>query len=137
MAREHHRPRHQQRPAGGLASGSRPPGRGTAARSRIGRLLAFATACLLLLPLPARAQGTVTILHFNDVYEITPVEAGKAGGLARLARFGAELKARQPGLIITLGPTRYRMDVEHQWEWCSFASLDSLDLHQRVRDEAS
>ena len=71
--------------------------------SRIGRLLAFATACLLLLPLPARAQGTVTILHFNDVYEITPVEAGKAGGLARLARFGAELKARQPGLIITLG----------------------------------
>ena len=94
-----------------------------------GRLLAVLTAALWLLPLPAAAQPpatplragsstplragpstplsaggpSVTFLHFNDVYEITPVEAGKAGGLARLARFGAELKARTPGLIITLG----------------------------------
>jgi 5'-nucleotidase / UDP-sugar diphosphatase len=65
-------------------------------------LLAFVAACLLVLPLPARAQ-TVTILHFNDVYEITPVEAGKAGGLARLARFRADLKAQHPDLITTLG----------------------------------
>ena len=27
----------------------------------------------------------VTILHINDVYEITPVEGGRAGGLARVA----------------------------------------------------
>ncbi len=60
---------------------------------------------LLLLPLAARAQPgpVITIVHFNDVYELTPVEGGAAGGLARLARFGAELKARQPGVIITLG----------------------------------
>jgi 5'-nucleotidase len=58
---------------------------------------------MLLAHLPARAQGTVTILHFNDVYEITPVEAGKAGGLARLARFRADLKAQHPGLITMLG----------------------------------
>ena len=51
----------------------------------------------------ARTGATVTILHFNDVYEITPVEAGKAGGLARLARFRAELKTQHPDLITTLG----------------------------------
>src|SRR5260221_12605865 len=71
-------------------------------RSRIGRLLAVVAACSVLVPLAARAQ-TVTILHFNDVYEITPVEAGKAGGLARLARCRADLKAQQPDLIATLG----------------------------------
>ena len=53
---------------------------------------------------PLYAQGaTITILHFNDVYEITPVEAGKAGGLARVANFRARLKARAPNLITTLG----------------------------------
>jgi 5'-nucleotidase/UDP-sugar diphosphatase len=70
-----------------------------------GRLLVLVAVCVLLLPLKARGQSgaTVTILHFNDVYEITPVEAGKAGGLARLARFRAELKAKHPDLITTLG----------------------------------
>jgi 5'-nucleotidase/UDP-sugar diphosphatase len=70
-----------------------------------GRLLVLVAVCVLLLPLKARGQSgaTVTILHFNDVYEITPVEAGKAGGLARLARFRAELKSKHPDLITTLG----------------------------------
>ena len=40
-------------------------------------------------PAAAQPQGqgaaTFTILHFNDVYEITAVEGGKAGGLARVA----------------------------------------------------
>ena len=64
---------------------------------------------LLLVAGPARAQQhphappTFTILHFNDVYEITPVEGGKAGGLARVARFRAELKAKDPSLLTTLG----------------------------------
>src|SRR5262249_26444550 len=51
----------------------------------------------------AHAPATFTILHFNDVYEITPIEAGHAGGLARVARFRAELKARDPTLLTTLG----------------------------------
>ena len=72
--------------------------------ARRGRLLVFVAACLLFVPVPARAQpATVTILHFNDVYEITPVEAGQAGGPARLARFRAEMKSRYPDLITTLG----------------------------------
>lgn len=69
-------------------------------------MLSFIIATLLWLPLPAGAQSgpsTVTILHFNDVYEITPVDGGKAGGLARLARFRAEMKTRHPELITTLG----------------------------------
>ena len=34
----------------------------------------------------------VTLLHINDVYEITPVEAGKSGGLARVATVLARLR---------------------------------------------
>src|SRR4029077_15296121 len=72
----------------------------------------IAAALLLLLlqavsPGPAQTRGqapaTFTILHFNDVYEITPVEAGKSGGLARVANLLARLKARLPNLITTLG----------------------------------
>jgi 5'-nucleotidase/UDP-sugar diphosphatase len=69
----------------------------------MGRLVSFAAACLLFAAVPVRAQATVTILHFNDVYEITPVEAGKAGGLARFARFRAGLKAQHPELLTTFG----------------------------------
>src|SRR5215471_9034271 len=32
---------------------------------------------------PPGGPAIVTILHFNDVYEITPVQAGHVGGLAR------------------------------------------------------
>jgi 5'-nucleotidase/UDP-sugar diphosphatase len=69
------------------------------------RLLALLIV-VLSFALPAQAQpggATITILHFNDVYEITPVEAGKAGGLARVASLRARMKARYPGLITTLG----------------------------------
>jgi 5'-nucleotidase len=74
------------------------------------KVLAFVAAVLLLVPRPAPAQSgpaagdrTVTILHFNDVYEITPVDGGKHGGLARVAAFRARLKGRHPGLVTTLG----------------------------------
>src|SRR5258708_10478848 len=104
--------RHHHRRRSGMAGERRRQSRGLRSApsaivqlmtSRIGRLFACAAACLLFFPLPGRAQATITILHFNDVYEITPVEAGKAGGLARLARFRADLKAAHPGLITMLG----------------------------------
>ena len=64
-------------------------------------------AIVLLLGAPVHAQNrapaTFTILHFNDVYEITPVEAGKSGGLARVARYRAGLKSKDPTLLTTLG----------------------------------
>jgi 5'-nucleotidase len=70
------------------------------------RIAAALLSILLSLAPCLHAQdgaATITILHFNDVYEITPVEGGRAGGLARVARYRAELEARIPGLITTLG----------------------------------
>ncbi len=66
---------------------------------------ALTAIVLLLAPTLAAPQGgaTVTILHFNDVYEITPVEGGAAGGLARVATLRARLRAQQPSLLTTLG----------------------------------
>ena len=75
-------------------------------RARRGFLRALLAAGVLFVASPGLAQpggATITILHFNDVYEITPVEAGKAGGLARVASLRARMKARHPGLITTLG----------------------------------
>lgn len=46
---------------------------------------------------------SVSILHFNDVYEITPVSGGASGGLARVATIRAALRRVAPGLLTTLG----------------------------------
>jgi len=71
------------------------------------RIVAAVVLVLLQCVSPAHAQphgpATFTILHFNDVYEITPIEGGRAGGLARVARFRADLKAKDPTLLTTLG----------------------------------
>jgi len=53
-------------------------------------------------PAPA-ANGAIHILHFNDVYEITPVEAGRSGGLARVAALRRALRDSFPTLVTTLG----------------------------------
>lgn len=45
----------------------------------------------------------VTILHFNDVYEIEPVEGGRAGGLARVAALRARLLETEAPVLTTLG----------------------------------
>ncbi|OZC04734.1 hypothetical protein BSZ36_13445 [Rubricoccus marinus] len=54
---------------------------------------------------PVRASGDevrLTILHLNDVYEITPVEGGKAGGLARVGGLLRQLRAENPNTIAVL-----------------------------------
>ncbi len=45
----------------------------------------------------------MTVLHFNDIYEITPVSGGKEGGIARVATLRNQLLARNPNTITTLG----------------------------------
>lgn len=45
----------------------------------------------------------VTILHFNDIYEITPVSGGKEGGVTRVATLRKQLLARNPNTVTTLG----------------------------------
>lgn len=55
-------------------------------------------------PVPARQ---VTILHFNDVYEITPVEGGKSGGLARVATIRERILKDGTPLLTLLGGDFY------------------------------
>ena len=42
------------------------------------------------------------ILQMNDVYEIAPVEGGKAGGMARVATLRNQLLEENPHVITTL-----------------------------------
>jgi len=49
----------------------------------------------------------LTILHFNDVYEITPVSGGALGGLARVAALRQQLLAANPNTLVTFGGDLY------------------------------
>lgn len=51
----------------------------------------------------AARPAAFTILHFNDVYEITPVEGGRIGGLARVASLRRRLIDSVGPLLTTLG----------------------------------
>jgi len=69
------------------------------------------TSILTLLMTDERAAVTVepgpqhvdfTILHLNDVYEATPVEGGRRGGLARVATLLQRLTADDPNTIAVM-----------------------------------
>ena len=52
---------------------------------------------LSLLVLASCQSGrTITFLHINDVYEIAPLDNGRAGGLARVAHVNKQLKKENP-----------------------------------------
>jgi 5'-nucleotidase len=51
----------------------------------------------------AKPPVIVTILHFNDVYEIDALQGGKVGGLARVATVVDDLKRSAPYALTTLG----------------------------------
>ena len=77
----------------------------------------FAFALLLAAlcaPAPARAQERaapaavsdtvrVTLLQVNDVYQISPVDKGRRGGLARVAALRKEIAAESPHTLYVLG----------------------------------
>ncbi len=68
---------------------------------------------LSILVVSALAQPVrVTILHVNDVYQFTPVEGGKRGGLARLLTLKKEAVAENPNTIFTLGGDTLSPSVE-------------------------
>ncbi|MGI8542114.1 MAG: bifunctional metallophosphatase/5'-nucleotidase [Aridibacter sp.] len=54
----------------------------------------------------------VTFLHVNDVYQFTPVDGGKSGGLARLLTLKKEVLAKNPNTIFTLGGDTISPSVE-------------------------
>jgi 5'-nucleotidase len=68
-------------------------------------IIAFVLTACATTPAPSVNDGRVhvTILHFNDIYEITPVSGGKEGGIARVASLRKQLLARNPNTITTLG----------------------------------
>jgi len=49
----------------------------------------------------------LTLLHFNDVYEVRPVCGGKLGGLARVATLRGQLAARNPNTLTFFGGDLY------------------------------
>ena len=71
--------------------------------------VAFAIAVSVAPPVAARGGDThastaaVTVLHFNDIYEIDAVEGGRSGGLARVATVLDELKRTSGPVLATLG----------------------------------
>lgn len=73
------------------------------------RLWPARAALFLLLPALAAlacsrpAPPSLTIVHFNDVYEIGPVEGGRVGGLARVATVINGLRRDAAPVITTLG----------------------------------
>jgi 5'-nucleotidase len=54
----------------------------------------------------------VTFLHLNDVYQFTPVDGGKRGGLARILTLKNQIKAENPNTIFTLGGDTLSPSVE-------------------------
>lgn len=69
-------------------------------------ILRFLLPCLIAL-LPAWAFANppirVTLLHVNDVYQISPLDKGTRGGLARLATLKKRIQADSPHTFLTLG----------------------------------
>jgi 5'-nucleotidase len=60
---------------------------------KIHRLLIIASLLSLSACSTSPQKTTFTLLQLNDVYEITPLNAGKTGGLARVATLQKQLKA--------------------------------------------
>src|SRR5437868_9482024 len=68
-------------------------------------LAALICACLLLaspFSLDAQPPTVVTSLHFNDVYEIEPIQGGHYGGLSRVATVLQQLKRAHPPVLSVL-----------------------------------
>lgn len=75
----------------------------TASRSRMPRL--FIAVVFLLATSLAQAADPVriTLLQLNDVYQISPVDKGKNGGLARIATLKKKINQESPNSLLILG----------------------------------
>jgi 5'-nucleotidase len=61
-----------------------------------------ATLDVVEAPPPGEPVVTLTILQLNDVYEITPVAGGTAGGLARVATIRERLLREDPNVLTVI-----------------------------------
>lgn len=77
------------------------------------RAILFSAFCLISFAASATAQTVrVTFIHVNDVYQFTPVDGGKRGGLARLLTLRKMALAENPNTIFTLGGDTVSPSVE-------------------------
>lgn len=66
-------------------------------------LIALVLAILFAVPGPAQPP-ILTFLHFNDVYQLTPVDGGRRGGFARLSTVVKQYRTQtQPNLLLFAG----------------------------------
>jgi len=59
-------------------------------------VLVAAALAVLSAPSGAQAPVTLTFMHFNDVYQLGPVDGGKAGGFDRIAYAIKQIRAQDP-----------------------------------------
>ncbi|MBI4842110.1 MAG: 5'-nucleotidase C-terminal domain-containing protein [candidate division NC10 bacterium] len=67
-----------------------------------GSLIVLAVTPSVPAAIPAERSARLTILQINDVYEISPVEKGKKGGLARVATLRDRIARESPNLVFVL-----------------------------------
>jgi len=51
---------------------------------------------------PPQSTTTVTILQLNDVYQVSPVDKGKRGGIARVGAMQKAIRAKSPNTLFLL-----------------------------------
>src|SRR5215213_9123692 len=51
---------------------------------------------------PEPPRKTVTILQLNDVYQISPVDRGKRGGMARVSALQSQIRQKSPNTLFLL-----------------------------------
>lgn len=86
-------------------------------------LLSLALAALLCAGCAAVAHRTesgetvqLTFLHLNDVYQFTPVERGRAGGLSRISTLTKQARRASPHTLLLFGGDTLSPSVESQLE---------------------
>jgi 2',3'-cyclic-nucleotide 2'-phosphodiesterase (5'-nucleotidase family) len=65
-------------------------------RSALRWIVVAAVLGAMAAPAPAQAPVTLTFMHFTDIYELGPVDGGKAGGFDRLAHAIKQIRAQDP-----------------------------------------
>lgn len=72
-------------------------------RTRLNSLLSGLVLLIFCSVGQAAEQIRITLLQLNDVYQISPVDKGKSGGLARIATLKKKILEESPNSLLILG----------------------------------
>lgn len=77
----------------------------------------LAAGCATLTPRTDSGETVrLTFLHLNDVYQFTPVERGRAGGLSRVSTLAKEVRRDSPHTLLLFAGDTLSPSVESQLE---------------------